>query len=176
MTSSPSPRCARSANCSRCSVARSAARESSGSGCSTSGRSIPATTSEHLLLPVTNATDAQQRTSWHVAAGTPIANDARPTPVDDVATTAESSHQLLVDNLCALLTRSEIRALIDVRALVEPGADLPRALRGCSRRDPGFSPVTLAWSAQSLGIRGIAETQAGPSPRSKRSNALERPL
>jgi hypothetical protein len=36
-------------------------------------------------------------------------------------------------------------ALVDARALVAIGVDLDRAIRDVSRKDGGFSPMTLAW-------------------------------
>jgi phosphoribosyl-dephospho-CoA transferase len=49
----------------------------------------------------------------------------------------ETPHQLLVNKLCALLSRSELRDLVDVRVLIESGLDLTRALADCPARMPG---------------------------------------
>lgn len=58
-------------------------------------------------------------------------------------------HSILVDKLCALLGRSEPRDLVDVRALLESGLDLERAVRDAPSRGGGFSPMTLAWVVHS---------------------------
>lgn len=57
----------------------------------------------------------------------------------------DSAHEILVNKLCALLERSELRDLVDVKALVEAGGDLERALQDAPRKDGGFSMLTLAW-------------------------------
>ncbi|OGQ09695.1 MAG: hypothetical protein A2138_09555 [Deltaproteobacteria bacterium RBG_16_71_12] len=64
----------------------------------------------------------------------------------------DTPHELLVQKLCALLSRSEVRDLVDVAALLEAGGDLRRALADAARRDGGFSPPTLAWLLQSFPI------------------------
>lgn len=57
----------------------------------------------------------------------------------------DSAHEILVNKLNALLSRSELRDLVDLKALLEAGGDLERALRDAPRKDAGFSPLTLAW-------------------------------
>ena len=95
---------------------------------------------------------------------TPIAEIAQPMTIGGATILVETPHQLLVNKLCALLSRSEIRDLIDIRVLVESGADLPRALNDCPGQDAGFSPMTFAWGAQSLPLRRIAVVQGWPEP------------
>lgn len=56
----------------------------------------------------------------------------------------ESAQQLLVAKLCALLGRSELRDLQDVKALVESGRDLEAAVLAAPALDGGFSPLILA--------------------------------
>jgi hypothetical protein len=63
---------------------------------------------------------------------------------------------ILVDKLCALLSRSELRDLIDVEALVESGQDLPSAIDDAPRRDSGFSRLTLAWVLRDFDVRSMA--------------------
>jgi len=99
-----------------------------------------------------------------VADPTPIAEVAQPMIIGDATILVETPHQLLINKLCALLSRSEVRDLIDIRALVESGADLPRALNDRPGQDAGFSPMTFAWGAQSLPLRRIAAAQGWPEP------------
>lgn len=57
----------------------------------------------------------------------------------------DAAADILVNKLCALVSRSELRDLEDVRALVSSGEDLDRALVAAPTKDGGFSPMTLAW-------------------------------
>ncbi len=69
----------------------------------------------------------------------------------------DTPREILASKLCALLSRSELRDLEDVRALVEAGCDLEQALGDAARKDGGFSPLTLAWILRSLRVEPIAE-------------------
>lgn len=60
----------------------------------------------------------------------------------------DSAHEILVNKLCALLHRSELRDLIDIDALLKHGGDLNRALVDAPKKDGGFSALTLGWSLQ----------------------------
>lgn len=91
-----------------------------------------------------------------VADPTPIAEPARQELVDATEILVETPHQLLVNKLCALLSRSEIRDLVDVRALLEHGEDLQRALEDCPRQDAGFSPLTFSWAVKNLPVDRLA--------------------
>jgi hypothetical protein len=106
-----------------------------------------------------------------VADPTPITEPAQPFVVGSATIMVETPHQLLVNKLCALLSRSELRDLVDVRALVEFGGDLIRALRDCPGQDAGFSPLTFAWGAQGLPVRRVAAAQGW---RDEDIDALER--
>lgn len=68
----------------------------------------------------------------------------------------DSAYEILVNKLTALLSRSEVRDLEDVRALVESGLDLDRALADAPRKDGGFSPMTLAWVLSQLDLSRAA--------------------
>jgi hypothetical protein len=65
--------------------------------------------------------------------------------IEGTAIAVDSRHEILAGKLAALLERSEPRDLVDVKALVDAGEDLLAALRDASRKDSGFSPLTLAW-------------------------------
>jgi hypothetical protein len=94
-----------------------------------------------------------------VADPTPIAEAAQPFAMGNTTILVETPHQLLVNKLCALLSRAELSDLIDVRVLIESGLDLTRALADCPGQDAGFSPLTFAWSARALPIRRVAAAQ-----------------
>lgn len=69
-------------------------------------------------------------------------------------------HELLVNKLCALLSRSELRDLDDVRALLAAGGDLARAVTDAPKKDLGFSPLTLAWALRSFDVQRLANAAA----------------
>ena len=79
----------------------------------------------------------------------------------------DTPQEILTNKLTTLLSRAEVRDLVDVKALVEAGSDLDRALSDAPRKDGGFSPMTLAWvlgqfptrAAASLGFDANALTR-----------------
>jgi hypothetical protein len=87
-----------------------------------------------------------------VADPTPIAEPPTATCVGSTSILVETPYQLLVNKLCALLSRSELRDLVDVRALLDSGIDLIRALVDCPKQDAGFSPLTFGWSVKGIAI------------------------
>jgi hypothetical protein len=78
----------------------------------------------------------------------------------------DSPHEILVNKLCALLGRAELRDLVDLHQLLAQGGDLERALGDAPRKDGGFSPLTLAWVLEGMNIAhlaralGMSDTQA----------------
>ena len=68
----------------------------------------------------------------------------------------ETPHAILVEKFCALLERSELRDLVDIEALIRSGQNLRSAISDASRRDAGFSPLTLAWVLREWNTRTIA--------------------
>ncbi len=83
----------------------------------------------------------------------------------------DTRHEVLVNKLCALLSRSEVRDLRDVEALLAAGEDLTRALGDAPRKDGGFSPLTLAWILETFELPVLA-ARAGLSPAE--TDALDR--
>jgi hypothetical protein len=83
--------------------------------------------------------------------------------IGGVSIAVDTKHEILVNNLCALLHRSELRDLMDIAALVAAGGDLARALRDAPRKDGGFSALTLGWSlsnwrvAEAAGAAGLED-------------------
>lgn len=68
----------------------------------------------------------------------------------------DSLHEILVNKLTALLSRSELRDLWDVKVLLEAGGDLDRALADAPKKDAGFSALTLAWVLKDFAARPLA--------------------
>lgn len=57
----------------------------------------------------------------------------------------DSPEEILANKLCALLSRSEIRDLVDARELEKAGFDLEKALDAAQRKDTGLTAAQLAW-------------------------------
>jgi predicted nucleotidyltransferase component of viral defense system len=53
--------------------------------------------------------------------------------------------EILANKLCALLSRSEVRDLVDVRALELAGYQMEDALGAASAKDSGLTTAQLAW-------------------------------
>jgi hypothetical protein len=70
-------------------------------------------------------------------------------------------HQL-VKVLTGRVAHAWKRDLEDVRALLDAGGDLVRALADAPRKDPGFSPVTFAWVLEQLPIAAMGRAMARP--------------
>lgn len=73
-----------------------------------------------------------------------------------ITITVDTPHEILVNKLCALLGRAEVRDLFDVEWLLRSGADLKKALSDAPRKDGGFSPLTLAWVLKDLRPKSLA--------------------
>ncbi len=72
--------------------------------------------------------------------------------LDGVLVFVDTEHEILVNKLTTLLSRSEVRDLIDVDALLRNGGDLDRALADAPFKDAGFSCLTLAWVLEQMPI------------------------
>jgi Nucleotidyl transferase AbiEii toxin, Type IV TA system len=64
----------------------------------------------------------------------------------------DSAEEILVNKLCALLSRVEIRDLVDVMALQQSGLDPIAAVGIASGKDAGVTPSQLAWVLSSFPI------------------------
>jgi hypothetical protein len=69
----------------------------------------------------------------------------------------DTARELLAQKLCALLSRTELRDLEDVGALLDAGGDLGRGLVDAAAKDGGFSPPTLAWLLQAFPVQRAAD-------------------
>lgn len=77
--------------------------------------------------------------------------------IEGTVISVDSKHELLASKLATLLERSEIRDLVDVKALVDAGGDLNAALADAPKKDAGFSPLTLAWVLKGYDARPAAK-------------------
>jgi predicted nucleotidyltransferase component of viral defense system len=80
----------------------------------------------------------------------------------------DTRHEILVNKICTLIQRSELRDLDDVRELLDNGGDLARALADAPRKDGGFSPLVLLWLLRQLPIRDLAQREAWSEQRTER--------
>jgi len=91
-----------------------------------------------------------------------FADPPRRFPVGRASIEVASLHDVLVDKLCALLGRSEVRDLVDLQGLLATDVDLDRALNDAPQRDAGFSPLTLAWVLRSFPVETLGRSIALP--------------
>lgn len=64
--------------------------------------------------------------------------------------------EILTEKLCALLERSEVRDLLDIKVLMDRGVDLAEAVAAAPRKDAGFSPLTIAWLLRDFPLARLA--------------------
>jgi hypothetical protein len=76
----------------------------------------------------------------------------------------DPAEEIFANKLCALLGRSEIRDLVDVRALEGLGLSLTDALAAGKRKDGGLTPAQLAWVLSQITIGDDANLPGGVPP------------
>lgn len=76
----------------------------------------------------------------------------------------DPAEEIFANKLCALLGRSEVRDLVDVRALEGLGLSLTEALAAGRRKDGGLTPAQLAWVLSQITIGDAATLPAGVPP------------
>lgn len=64
----------------------------------------------------------------------------------------DSAREIMANKVSALIGRSEIRDLVDLRALLEAGHDLSAAISDAQTKDAGADAATLAWLLDQLVI------------------------
>jgi predicted nucleotidyltransferase component of viral defense system len=76
--------------------------------------------------------------------------------------------EILANKLCTLLSRAEIRDLVDVWALETRGYSIETALKQASMKDAGLTPGQLAWVLSQIEIGDDAVPPGGLSARELR--------
>jgi predicted nucleotidyltransferase component of viral defense system len=71
--------------------------------------------------------------------------------------------EILANKLCTLLSRAEIRDLVDVLALERTGLRMEDALALATRKDAGLTPAQLAWILSQIAIGDDAAIPGGVS-------------
>jgi predicted nucleotidyltransferase component of viral defense system len=84
--------------------------------------------------------------------------------------------EILANKLCALLSRSEIRDIVDVMALERSGLDLRQGLRDAAIKDGGMTPAQLAYVLSQITIGDDAPVPmcSAAELRSYLANLIER--
>jgi hypothetical protein len=77
--------------------------------------------------------------------------------------------EILANKLCTLLSRAELRDLVDVLALERIGFRAEDLLPLASRKDAGLTPAQLAWVLSQITIGDDAAIPGGVSPADLRS-------
>lgn len=82
----------------------------------------------------------------------------------------DAPREILVNKLCTLLSRAELRDLVDVRALEEKGFPVDEALvRDAAKKDAGLTPAQLAWVLSEIRIPDGVTLPAGVEPSELRT-------
>ncbi|MBI2372680.1 MAG: nucleotidyl transferase AbiEii/AbiGii toxin family protein [Deltaproteobacteria bacterium] len=84
-----------------------------------------------------------------------------PDPVEFGRILVHSKREIAANKLCTLLSRCEIRDLVDVKALLESGIQLEQALDDAENKDGGMNPATLGWILSELSIAPDAPIAGG---------------
>jgi len=79
------------------------------------------------------------------------------------AVTVASPREVLTGKLCALLSRGEIRDLVDVMLLERQGYPAQDVLEDAAERDTAFTPGQLAWVLSQIEIGADARIPGGVS-------------
>jgi hypothetical protein len=76
----------------------------------------------------------------------------------------DPAEEIFANKLCTLLGRSEIRDLVDTRALEGLGLSLTDALAAGQRKDGGLTPAQLAWVLSQISIGEDAALPGAVAP------------
>lgn len=93
----------------------------------------------------------------------------RAPPVDPVkatfgGSTVDTLREIAANKVCTLISRSEIKDLVDLEQLLRSGIDLERAVTDAQRKDAGADPGTLAWVLDQIVIGPDARLPGGVDP------------
>ncbi len=69
----------------------------------------------------------------------------------------DAPQEILANKLCALLSRSELRDLVDVYALERAGLCVEDALPLAEKKDAGLTPAQLAWVLSQIDLASLPE-------------------
>jgi predicted nucleotidyltransferase component of viral defense system len=75
----------------------------------------------------------------------------------------DSPREIMANKLCTLLSRGELRDLVDVMALEQAGHRIEEHLEFAARKDAGLTPAQLGWVLSQLEIGEDASPPGGVS-------------
>jgi hypothetical protein len=76
----------------------------------------------------------------------------------------DTLREIASNKICTLLSRSEIKDLVDLQALVGAGVDLGQAITDAEKKDGGVEATTLAWVLDQLTIAPSARLPGNVDP------------
>jgi hypothetical protein len=76
----------------------------------------------------------------------------------------DTRREITANKLAALVGRSEIRDLVDLKLLLDSGEPLERAVTDASTKDAGVDAATIAWALDGLRIAPTAHLPGGVDP------------
>ena len=76
----------------------------------------------------------------------------------------DPADEILVNKLCALVGRAEIRDMVDVMALEETGLRVEDALEAAVAKDGGCTPASLAWVLAQIRLSEGSRLPGGVDP------------
>jgi len=76
--------------------------------------------------------------------------------------------EIMANKLCTVLSRGELRDLVDVRALEASGLRVEDHIEAAARKDAGLTPAQLAWVLSELEIADDASIPGGVEPEELR--------
>ncbi len=79
------------------------------------------------------------------------------------AVRVDPPEEILANKLCALLSRAELRDLVDIYTLAQRGFSTEQAVDEASRKDGGMSPGQLAWLLSEIELGDDAQPPGGVS-------------
>jgi predicted nucleotidyltransferase component of viral defense system len=95
-----------------------------------------------------------------------LVNDASPQVLEKMSfgrIVVDSPREILANKLCALLSRTEVRDLVDVARLAEAGFDPIAALKLAAQKDAGMTAGQLAWVLSSFPVHESNLSEYGMS-------------
>ncbi len=87
-----------------------------------------------------------------------------PEKLDRDGVLVDPAAEILANKLCTLLSRGEVRGLVDVLSLERSGLRVEDALVPASSKDGGLTPAQLAWVLSQITVGSDARIPAGVTP------------
>ncbi|HND34096.1 MAG TPA: nucleotidyl transferase AbiEii/AbiGii toxin family protein, partial [Myxococcota bacterium] len=92
--------------------------------------------------------------------------------IDGTEIFVDTPYEILINKLCALLSRAEFRDLVDLEALIAKGLDWKGALRRAEEKDGGFSSATLGWVLKDMPVRALGRAAGADATAIERSTSF----